>query len=1052
MNEWMKSLVILTTLLTSASSLLDGGDFIIVDADNSAIKDHPLSSESNGICPVRRFDEIFLNTEALICPVDSGPNETSFDGDKIPETVVKIGEIPISDQIAKPIEVLEEDVPISPPPIVKAVPVTEVPKDVTEKTIATPIIEEQDDLEKSNIEVLDERDKFERQESAVDEEGTVQGDPKDDEEGKDVIAPFSQWAEKKLEEQAALKDATKKDEPEIENSNKATKKTSTSHSTTKTNGAHKMNKNFASPDCSAKIVGANSGSQGSGNVIAPSRDEYFLNKCTDKAWFVVELCESIKAVKVQIANFELYSSSPHQFKVSIGNVFPAREKDWIDFGTFEYEDERSVQTFTNEIGVVGKYAKVEIMSHHGSEHFCPVSLFKVFGIPEIDLITEDDPDEDRTEESPEDVTDDEPKHHPIVQTIKDAVHKVVNVFRPQNVSLVETLNTSSLEGASLRFRLRPESGDKTDQTVINRYHMIYYLLATQYTKVKQYSLILNMNQMLPCLCDQFGVGFHPESCNHSVSKPWQFIKFVRMYHGDDFMVALCNLASMETGQSRLVERGHQAGLEPAANNTLTVGEDDNGTKILTNEAISHSKDSIHTLKPEMNDTISIKTTEETPVPGIKEVIQDVVPDVENVSGSHKEETKSQEVVKTQPAGSSSQAATQTTWQKLSNRIKALERNVTLSTGFLEELSLKYIKQIEELNSAVKVANDAISGILRREEIARDRTERLVDQVDQLTKSMKNMEDNLVVLQDEIFARHGLLLLGEVLFISLVFLLCRPDSIKKASRLSSIAVPDNRRRSLDTMKDIREKKSQSHDKRRSSIEVGCLRNGQAGSLVQSVEYSSLTKRQKKRKRRKDSKQMHHNMHHNLRHVTEEMESDASLDAQGGRRHVRRRSNSCSEQVPNEAFDKEMLNNTPSPVFKYPSMQSTPNKVYTKSSIYQDSNHNNGWKYKDVKTVRFPSKCKVVDGVYNPCQPPEVSNIFSMLEHSVHDMDSSACETETEDKRGNRVNPNKIKTIRSKSSSPNRQENLLRKQREAIRKFQPEQVEWLQQKRNEVNEDF
>ena len=45
--------------------------------------------------------------------------------------------------------------------------------------------------------------KFERQESAVDEEGTVQEDPKNDEEGKDVIAPFSQWAEKKLEETRA---------------------------------------------------------------------------------------------------------------------------------------------------------------------------------------------------------------------------------------------------------------------------------------------------------------------------------------------------------------------------------------------------------------------------------------------------------------------------------------------------------------------------------------------------------------------------------------------------------------------------------------------------------------------------------------------------------------------------------------------------------------------------------------------------------------------------------------------------------------------------------
>merc|ERR1719391_1457966 len=178
---------------------------------------------------------------------------------------------------------------------------------------------------------------------------------------------------------------------------------------------------------------------------------------------------------------------------------------------------------------------------------------------------------------------------------------------------------------------------------------------------------------------------------------------------------------MEVGQSRLVERGHQAGLEPTVNSTLTVGDEDNGTKLSINEALSKTKDSLPTQQIDLNNTANIKKVEETPMPGIKEVIQDIVPDVENVSGSQKEETKSQEkeILKTQPAGSSSQAATQTTWQKLSNRIKALERNVTLSTGFLEELSLKYIKQIEELNSAVKVANDAISGILRREELAND---------------------------------------------------------------------------------------------------------------------------------------------------------------------------------------------------------------------------------------------------------------------------------------------------------------------------------------------
>jgi hypothetical protein len=33
-----------------------------------------------------------------------------------------------------------------------------------------------------------------------------------------------------------------------------------------------------------------------------------------RAWFVVELCESIKALKIQMANFELYSSSPKEFR------------------------------------------------------------------------------------------------------------------------------------------------------------------------------------------------------------------------------------------------------------------------------------------------------------------------------------------------------------------------------------------------------------------------------------------------------------------------------------------------------------------------------------------------------------------------------------------------------------------------------------------------------------------------------------------------------------------------------------------------------------------
>ena len=108
-----------------------------------------------------------------------------------------------------------------------------------------------------------------------------------------------------------------------------------------------------------------------------------LNKCSDQAWFVVELCESIKAFKVEIANFELFSSVPKEFRVMMGNVFPGRDKDWSLFGQFQAEDSRTIQTFVSPEGVFGKYVKVEILSHHGNEHYCPVSLFKIFGISEI---------------------------------------------------------------------------------------------------------------------------------------------------------------------------------------------------------------------------------------------------------------------------------------------------------------------------------------------------------------------------------------------------------------------------------------------------------------------------------------------------------------------------------------------------------------------------------------------------------------------------------------------------------------------------------------------
>jgi hypothetical protein len=138
--------------------------------------------------------------------------------------------------------------------------------------------------------------------------------------------------------------------------------------------------------------------------------------------------------------------------------------------------------------------------------------------------------------------------------------------------------------------------------------------------------------------------------------------------------------------------------------------------------------------------------------------------------------------------------------KLSNRIKALQRNVTLSSGLLEELSLNYIKQIDKLNTAVKVANDAINGIGKREEIARERGEQLTAQVRQLGIDLVVVK--VGELHEEVLARHGLLLLLEVLVIGLVLLLCRPGGRAGGSKAVGSLV--DRRRSLDTNRGEREK--------------------------------------------------------------------------------------------------------------------------------------------------------------------------------------------------------------------------------------------------------
>lgn len=107
--------------------------------------------------------------------------------------------------------------------------------------------------------------------------------------------------------------------------------------------------------------------------------------------FVIELCEPIQVKQLDIANFELFSSTPKDFLVSISDRYTYRDRvffvfcfffhlhnssqhyilhniscssfryptsKWVKLGTFHARDERIVQSFPLDEQLFAKYLKV----------------------------------------------------------------------------------------------------------------------------------------------------------------------------------------------------------------------------------------------------------------------------------------------------------------------------------------------------------------------------------------------------------------------------------------------------------------------------------------------------------------------------------------------------------------------------------------------------------------------------------------------------------------------------------------------------------------------
>lgn len=139
--------------------------------------------------------------------------------------------------------------------------------------------------------------------------------------------------------------------------------------------------NYASFDCAAAVLKSNPEGKGASAILDENRDRYMLNKCGASSKFViVEMCEDILVDTVVLANFEFFSSTFKEFRVSASDRYPVHERGWKTLGTFLASNTREMQVFAIENPLIwARYVRIDFLSHYGTEFYCPLTLLRIHG-------------------------------------------------------------------------------------------------------------------------------------------------------------------------------------------------------------------------------------------------------------------------------------------------------------------------------------------------------------------------------------------------------------------------------------------------------------------------------------------------------------------------------------------------------------------------------------------------------------------------------------------------------------------------------------------------
>ncbi|CAJ1958505.1 unnamed protein product [Sphenostylis stenocarpa] len=146
--------------------------------------------------------------------------------------------------------------------------------------------------------------------------------------------------------------------------------------------------NYASASKGAKVLSSNKEARGASDILSRNKDKYLRNPCSSEEKFVViELSEETLVKTIEIANFEHHSSNFKDFELHGSLVYPTDS--WIFLGNFTALNVKQARRFVLQEQKWVRYLKLNLQSHYGSEFYCTISIFEVYGVDAIERMLED---------------------------------------------------------------------------------------------------------------------------------------------------------------------------------------------------------------------------------------------------------------------------------------------------------------------------------------------------------------------------------------------------------------------------------------------------------------------------------------------------------------------------------------------------------------------------------------------------------------------------------------------------------------------------------------